>query len=390
MAILFFSDIPWASLHQRPQHLAGIFAGQTSVLWLEPATLGQKASFTPAAIADNLYGMSLPFVPYNARNGLLRRVSHLLSRLSLARRFLGLLQAFLVKRALQTLHLEQQMLFCFVQNFQAVDLLSHMKPELVIYDCIDNPFGFVDFPPHVRRAWGMMLKQADIVTATSPNLQKLMQHEVPRAVHVISNGVEYERFSSAPADRPADLPRDGAPLVGYAGSVYAWLDFDLLQFLCARAPDLRIILIGPDHPATREPLRRLSVFPNFSFLGVRPYGSVPAYLYAFDVGIIPFRRTPLTEGVNPVKLYEYSATGLPVVSTDFSPDLQTFQSIITVCHSPAEFLAALRRAIPLRRLPAHGRALQTFARAHDWGDKGRQILELIEEHTSHSPHTATP
>jgi glycosyltransferase involved in cell wall biosynthesis len=390
MTILFFSDIPWTSLHQRPQHLAGMLAEQTSVVWMEPATLGQKASFTPVAIANNLYGLSLPFVPYNARNSVVRRISHMLSRLSPVRTVLGALQAFLLKRALQTLGLHQQQLFCFVQNFQAVVLLSHLKPDLVIYDCIDNPFGFVDFPPHVRREWRMMLTRADIVTATSPNLQSLIQHEVPRTVHVVSNGVEYERFSSSSADRPADLPADGTPLVGYAGSVYSWLDFDLLQFLCTHAPDLRIILMGPDHPATHEPLRRLAAFPNFSFLGIRPYGSVPAYLHAFDVGIIPFRRTPLTEGVNPVKLYEYSATGLPVVSTDFSPDLQAFQSVITVCHSPEEFLAAVRRAIPLRRLPTQARVLQSFARAHDWRDKGRQVLDLIEEHTSHSPHTATP
>ena len=37
----------------------------------------------------------------------------------------------------------------------------------------------------------------------------------------------------------------------------------------------------------------------------------------FAVGLIPFRNTPLTSAVDPVKYYEYRALGVPVLTTAF-------------------------------------------------------------------------
>jgi glycosyltransferase involved in cell wall biosynthesis len=171
--------------------------------------------------------------------------------------------------------------------------------------------------------------------------------------------------------------------------VYAWLDFVLLEFLCLHAPELEVVVIGHDHPVTRTALRALSRFPNFSFLGLRPYAAVPAYLHAFDAGIIPFLRSPLTEGVNPVKLYEYSAAGLPIVATNFSSDLDAFRPLIAVCDTREEFLTSVRRVILLRRNAQHIGAAQLFARANDWQGKTREMIQLLTEHTSHSLRATT-
>ena len=248
MALIFFSDIPWESLHQRPQHLAGRLAEATAVLWIEPATLGRRSSFSPVTLGRNLHGLSLPFIPYNARNRAIRLISRILSRIASLRTFLALVQGRLLRRTLRTLGMDQDQLICVFENFQALSLISHLRPAMVLYDCIDNPFGFVDFPPHVHREWHAMLQRADLLVATSPNLRAVMQSEVAKPVHIVSNGVEYERFAATPAERPADLPPQGMPIIGYVGSVYTWLDFDLLRFLCVHAPDLRVVIIGHDHP----------------------------------------------------------------------------------------------------------------------------------------------
>jgi glycosyltransferase involved in cell wall biosynthesis len=390
VALIFFSDIPWKSLHQRPQHLAALIAEEQALLWVEPATLGRTASFSPVPIAANLHGLSLPFLPYNARNRFIRSASRLFGRIAPLRSLLVRIQERILRRALRTLDRGDFRPVCIVQNFQSLPLLDRLRPGLLLYDCIDYPFGFAHYPGHVHREWHDILERADVLVATSPTLQQRMQSEVARPVQVLSNGVEYARFATPAPARPVDLAAHGQPIVGYVGSVYPWLDFPLLEFVCREARDLRIVLIGHDHPATRGALARLSAFPNFSFLGIRPYDSVPLYLHAFDVGIIPFLRSPLTEGVNPVKLYEYSAAGLPTVATDFSTDLEAFRPMIAVCSTRAEFLASLRAAIPLRHDPRHVEHLQSFARSNDWRDKGREILRLVREHPSHPPTIAEP
>jgi glycosyltransferase involved in cell wall biosynthesis len=55
--------------------------------------------------------------------------------------------------------------------------------------------------------------------------------------------------------------------------------------------------------------------PNIRILGRCPYESVPLILTGFSVAMIPFKMSSLIEATSPIKLFEYLACGLPVIST---------------------------------------------------------------------------
>jgi glycosyltransferase involved in cell wall biosynthesis len=100
------------------------------------------------------------------------------------------------------------------------------------------------------------------------------------------------------------------------------------------------------------------------------HDDVPRVLAGFDVGLIPFRRTPLTAGVNPNKLYEYLAAGLPVVATPFSPDVEADADVVALSGDAPGFVAACERFISQRgdataRVRMEARA-SAIASAHDW------------------------
>jgi glycosyltransferase involved in cell wall biosynthesis len=106
---------------------------------------------------------------------------------------------------------------------------------------------------------------------------------------------------------------------------------------------------------------------------VRPavaHEEVPRVLAGFDVGLIPFLRTTLTAGVNPNKLYEYLAAGLPVVSTPFSPEVRAEVDVVAVGGNAGEFAAACERMLTARQDPAARSRLDAraaeIASAHDW------------------------
>jgi glycosyltransferase involved in cell wall biosynthesis len=139
-----------------------------------------------------------------------------------------------------------------------------------------------------------------------------------------------------------------------------------------------LVLVGREHPEVEAKLSELAKYHNFLYLGTKPYDQVPRYLHRFTVGIIPFKRTKLTAAVNPVKLYEYSACGLPTISTDFSDDLAEFGSVVSVCHSHAEFIAQLQNAIERKKEYAFIESLQRFARENDWNMKGSAIRTMID------------
>jgi glycosyltransferase involved in cell wall biosynthesis len=197
-----------------------------------------------------------------------------------------------------------------------------------------------------------------------------------RNPRVIGNGVEVARFQdSAPA---RDFPGDpGAPILGYVGSLHSWLDVALVGSLARALPQARVVLVGPAHPATREDLARAqAVAPNLFWLGPRPYADVPSIVRAFRVGLIPFRRTPLTEAVNPVKLYEYAAAGVPCVTTRFTDEVRAWGDAARVADSEQEFIAACAALVAA---PVDPRPLVAFARRHDWGEIGGRFVEFCLE-----------
>ncbi|HKQ18918.1 MAG TPA: glycosyltransferase, partial [Candidatus Eisenbacteria bacterium] len=83
-----------------------------------------------------------------------------------------------------------------------------------------------------------------------------------------------------------------------------------------------------------------------------------------------------TEAVNPVKLYEYAAAGVPCVTTRFSDEVEGWGDAAMVASTPEEFVAAARR---LLAAPADLAPLIAFARRHDWGEIARRFVSVCLE-----------
>ena len=379
MTLVFFSDIAWDSLHQRPQHLASRLARRARILWVEPATLGSRVLITPREQIPGVFRMTLPAFPLNARKRWIRRLAVLASRILPLRLALAGTQRALLRHGLRLVKAPGEETVCLVENFLFMHLTRILQPRTVIFDYIDDAFGFTAFPGFVRREWLSTVKRADAVTVTSATLGRRVKDVHPRDLRLIPNGVDFERFAH-PADevRPSDLPPAGLTIIGYTGSIYPWLDFGLLERAVESLEEYRFVFAGHLHPDVTEGMTRLLRHRNFSYLGVKPYSEVPAYVRSFAAGLIPFRRTLLTEGVNPVKLYEYSAAGVPTVATDFSDDTRAFSDFVLIARTEDEFVQHIRTAVGRRSDPSFAARLSSFARENDWDSRAREFSALLQ------------
>ena len=111
-----------------------------------------------------------------------------------------------------------------------------------------------------------------------------------------------------------DLPR---ALLIYAGTLDARLDIEWLRETARAMPAARIALVGPIVDDAH--VRRLREEPNIEIRAPLPRAELAELMRNADVGLVPHLRTPLTETMSPLKLYEYLAGGLPVVATDLEP-----------------------------------------------------------------------
>ena len=211
-----------------------------------------------------------------------------------------------------------------------VHILPRLQPapSHKVYDITDDYGLFVPkFRELTEQRERDLLHCVDLVFAASELLvQARRTHNAN--IHHIPNGVDYDLFAQVgngnlkinPA--LADIPK---PVIGYVGLVAEWFDHDILAALSERWPS-HIVVIGPVKASEAE---RVSQNKNVRWLGFVERSTLPSYIQAMDVCIIPFRIYERTSTMSPLKMWEYLATGKPIVSTDM-PALDPCRHLIRV------------------------------------------------------------
>jgi hypothetical protein len=92
-----------------------------------------------------------------------------------------------------------------------------------------------------------------------------------------------------------------------------------------------------------------------------------------SVGIVPFRAGPMSDGVNPTKVYEYCGYGLPVVA-EASRACRELSPPVRVAETPAEFATGIDAALRSGRRSTSSIA---FARANTWNHRAQRVDELL-------------
>ena len=113
-------------------------------------------------------------------------------------------------------------------------------------------------------------------------------------------------------------------------------------------------------------------------LGRRPYDELPSYVRGLDVCLNPYVLDDTALNCSPLKLYEYVASGRPVVSVDM-PEAHKFADVIGIGRSYEDVLARLEDA--LKPEATSDRAIETrmqAARGHSWDARLTQMEEALE------------
>lgn len=191
---------------------------------------------------------------------------------------------------------------------------GHLGEDLVIYQCVDEYAAFSDAPTAaVAEMEQTLLKRADLVLVSAERLYRSKIRSNPRT-QLVRHGVDFNHFRQA-LDPQTKVPTDIAslprPVIGFFGLIADWVDVDLMADVARRFPEASLVVIGK----TTTDVSALRALPNVRLLGRKPYAALPGYCKGFDVALMPFRINELTLNSNPLKVREYLAAGLPVIST---------------------------------------------------------------------------
>jgi glycosyltransferase involved in cell wall biosynthesis len=257
--------------------------------------------------------------------------------------------------------------------------VGHLTEKLAIYDCVDE---FAASRGMVRRQVveeleRRLLAKVSLAIVTHEALRR-SKRRPGLPVHLIPNAAETDHFRLAAApDTPAPplLAAIPHPIVGFVGALEYWIDFDLLRFLALARPDWSIVLVGPVGRLAR--ISKIKALPNVHLLGRQPYAELPSFLKAFDVCLNPYVVDEVAANCSPLKLYEYLASGRPVVSVDM-PAAGEFRGAVAIGRDYADLLGQIDEALATPDADGRLAAGRMLAAApHSWDNRFRALESVL-------------
>jgi UDP-galactopyranose mutase len=222
----------------------------------------------------------------------------------------------------------------------ALSTTRHLRPRLVVYDCMDELSGFDGAPQGLTEAEAELFQRAAVVFTGGHSLYEAKKDRHPN-VHAFPSSVDIHHFGRArqPQVDPFDQASLPHPRIGFFGVLDERLDRDLLRQAAALRPGWQWILVGPVVKIAPETLPRAA---NIHYRGMRPYDELPDYLAHWDLTMIPFARNAATRFISPTKTLEYLAAGKPVISTSIADVVRPFgeQGLVRIADEAASFVAA--------------------------------------------------
>lgn len=253
-------------------------------------------------------------------------------------------------------------------------LIRKFNNGLICYDCHDNfpKFSSKSMSNRIDKMEKKILKSANLIFTTVPDLEDKCK-KFNENVYLVPNGVNYDFIlqSSEKIIAPEDIKKIKPPIIGFIGAIAHWLDLDLIAFMANLHPEWSFVFIGP----ISINVKKIENFKNVFFLGVKQHLNLRSYIYFFDVGIIPFKVDDLTNCVDPIKLYEYCAMGIPVVATNLK-SLRNYAQLCRLSLTYEDFEKNVQKDLVcfseddrLERI--------NFAQCHTWQSRFRIINEIV-------------
>lgn len=283
----------------------------------------------------------------------------------------GALLRWQIRHQCRRLRFGRRLTYTFLPS--SSEVAGNLGEEAVVYHITDDFSQFTGTDSEaILQMEQRLIAKSDAVIASAEPLRRTR----PRAekIRLVTHGVEVAHFRKACAGPsvPEDLARIPRPIVGFFGLIADWVDLKLVREIALARPVWNVVLIGKTE-TTSTPIAGL---PNVHLLGQKSYESLPAYAAGFDAAILPFVLNPLTIASNPLKLREYLAAGLPVVSTDIPEARRLSGRHVRVARGAADFLARLDEIVE------SGDTGPSIARSRSmdgesWDSKVEEISEII-------------
>ncbi|WP_313108229.1 hypothetical protein [Atlantibacter sp.] len=316
MAIVYLSPVSWNSIAQRPHFFADFLAKneKAKIIWIDPL----PSRFPRISdIRTKLIGVEADSI--SKKNNIKVIKAENIIPVEPFNELYKVVNVFSLKKLIQQIKDEVGSQECSLiigkPSVFSLQLMNMMKFKYVIADVMDDYPQFFEglAKVSVNKLLKDILAKVDLSLFSSTGLINKYRSLVSSSL-LINNACSYDFFYKSQKIRATlDTSVINSELItyGYVGSVAKWFDWDFIFKLSAEKPNSIIKIIGPNYSES------INVPKNVFLEPAVHHSQIPNIVNSFDYGLIPFKVNELTDAVDPVKYYEYTAANVPVISSSF-------------------------------------------------------------------------
>lgn len=255
-------------------------------------------------------------------------------------------------------------LFTHSRHFMLARILRAVGIR-VFYDCMDLNGLFSDATASANVHERDLVASSENTFCSSEPIANHIRSIAPGAnVEVVPNALDPAAFAESQSGvRNVPIPRT----IGYVGAISSWFDFDSVRALVDAREDLSVRLWGPCDV-------EIPVHDRIQHMGIVSHEAAISAMRTCSVLLLPFKVTDLVRAVDPVKIYEYIATGRPVVACDY-PQLEHFGDLIRRYSSQSELIDAVD--VLLGSGSASSAVIREFVESNSWSVRAGKMLDHI-------------
>jgi UDP-galactopyranose mutase len=358
-ALICFSHLRWNFVFQRPQHLMMRCARERRVFYFEEPRFIETAEpwlhteQSPAGVT-----ILTPHIPESCAGPDITRLQR------------EMLDEFVARE-----RITPYLLWYYTP--MALDFTSHLQPEGIVYDCMDELSAFANAPAALKALEAELFRRACVVFTGGQSLYEA-KRRCHHNVHAFPSSVDVEHFAAARriTGEPTDQASIGRPRLGFFGVIDERMDIELLAGVADTRPEWQIVLLGPVVKIDPAILPRRE---NIHYLGSKTYAELPGYVAGWDVALLPFARNDATRYISPTKTPEYMAAGKPVVSTSIRDVVRPYgqNGLVRIADTVDEFVTACEAALS-EDATVRMRDADAFLRQTSWDGSWARMRHQLE------------
>lgn len=265
----------------------------------------------------------------------------------------------------------------WAENIRCADIIPSFSWKLIVYHVSDvfDQCPYTSNKAMLKKRDDYITRKSDLLVCVSTKLYESKKNINPNVCY-LPHGVDFSFFREHAERKDVyqslkDIPK---PIAGYFGTLTAQNDIDILEYCAAHLPDIHFVFAGR---ITAGDYSKLMAMKNVTFLGNVDYQQIPKLCSMFDVCLLPWKMTNWIENCNPLKLFEYMASGKPIVSVPIPEVAANYSDVVSIAGDKHQFCRAIKWELQYDTEQRREKRI-ALAFSHSWENQNNHLSDIIQ------------